>query len=127
MAVECVVVKSAGCVHVLNLSEVDWLGAAGNYVELHVGSRSYLLRRTMKNMEGLLDPRRFLRIHRATIVNIGRIKELRVRSRGGFDVVLYDGVRLTSSRAYYRKKLLGLLREDQGARPFATSDNQACP
>ena len=126
MAVERVVVKSAGCVHVLNLSEVDWLGAAGNYVELHVGSRSHLLRRTMKNIEGLLDPRRFLRIHRATIVNSGRIKELRVRSWGGYDVVLHDGVRLTSSRAYH-KKLLGRLRDDPSFRPLATSDNQACP
>ena len=87
-----------------NVGEIDWFGAAGNYVELHVGSSSYLLRRTMKDMEGFLDPSRFLRIHRATIVNSRRIEGFRVRAWGNYEVVLHDGVRLKETRGIPEKR-----------------------
>ncbi len=101
-------IKSAGCACFLNLKEVDWLGAAGNYVQLHVGPKSYLLRRTMNDVEGRLDPRWFLRIHRSAIVNVERIKELRARAWGDYEVILLGGAQLTLSRSY-RKKLKGFL------------------
>ena len=109
--VEHVLVRSRGCASLLGVNEIDWFGAAGNYVEVHVGSRSYLLRRTMKDVERLLDPSRFHRIHRSTIVNTRRIKELQMRSGGDYDVILHEGVRLTLSRAR-RGKLLGFLGND---------------
>ena len=101
---ERVLVKSAGRAYFLSLNEIDWFGAAGNYVELHAGSRSYLLRRTMNKLESSLDHLRFLRIHRATIVNAQRIKELRARRWGDYDVILQDNARLRLSRSY-RKHL----------------------
>jgi PAS domain S-box-containing protein len=121
---ERVVVKSAGSAYLLNVNEIDWFGAAGNYIELNVGSRTYLLRRTMKDVEGLLDPSQFLRIHRATIVNTERITEFRARAWGDYDVILRDGVRLILSRAY-RKKLQGFLRNDLKLRQLATSSSRA--
>src|SRR5215471_6185252 len=102
--IERLSVNSAGCAHLLNVGEINWFGAAGNYVELHVGSRSYLLRRTMKDMEGFLDPSRFLRIHRATIVNSRRIEGFRVRAWGNYEVVLHDGVRLKETRGIPEKR-----------------------
>ena len=101
---ERVLVKSAGCTYFLSVSEIDWFGAAGNYIEVHVGSRTYLLRRTMNNLQGSLDPSRFFRIHRATIVNAERIRELRARPSLDYDIILRDGVQLPLSRSY-RKKL----------------------
>lgn len=101
---ERVLVKSAGCTYFLNVSEIDWFGAAGNYIEVHIGSRSYLLRRTMNNLQDSLDPSRFIRIHRATIVNAERIRELRARPSRDYDVILRDGAQLTLGRSY-RKKL----------------------
>lgn len=101
-------VKSSGCTLFLDMNQIDWFGAAGNYIELHVGARLYLLRHTMHDLERALDPCRFLRIHRAAIVNVERIKGLRVRSWGNHDVILRDGTQLILSRGY-RRKLRGLL------------------
>lgn len=105
---ERVGVKSSDCTLFLGINQIDWFGAAGNYVELHVGSRSYLLRHTMSDLERRLDPGRFLRIHRAAIVNVERIKGVRGRSWGDYDVILRDDTQLTLSRGY-RKKLRALL------------------
>jgi two-component system LytT family response regulator len=79
---------------------VDWIEAAGNYVEIHVGKESHLLRETMNNLESRLDPNRFLRIHRRIIVNLERIKRLEGISHGEYVVVLKDGTRLSSSRGF---------------------------
>ena len=118
--IEHVLVRSRGCASLLGVNEIDWFGSAGNYVEVHVGSRSYLLRRTMKHFERLLDPSRFHRIHRTTIVNTMRIKELQMRPAGDYDVILHDGVRLTLSRAR-RRRLLGFLGSDMRLWPPAPS------
>ena len=92
------VVKSSGRVYFLKVDEIDWIEAEGNYVRLHVGANSHLLRETMKGMEASLDPERFIRIHRSTIVNTERIRELQPLFHGEYAVILQDGTRLVASR-----------------------------
>ncbi|HEX8651733.1 MAG TPA: LytTR family DNA-binding domain-containing protein [Pyrinomonadaceae bacterium] len=107
-ALERLVIKSAGRVFFLKAEEIDWIEAAGNYVRLHTGSESHLLRETMNALEARLDPHQFLRIHRSTIINIERIKEMHPLFRGEHVVILRDGTRLTLGRGY-RDKLQELL------------------
>ena len=95
---ERLVLKTSGRVTFLKIDEIDWVEAEGNYVRLHVGPASHLLRETMKGIEGKLDPDRFIRIHRSTIVNTDRIKELQPLFHGEYAVILRDGTRLTASR-----------------------------
>jgi two-component system LytT family response regulator len=102
------VVRSGGRILILRVDDVDWIEAAANYVKLHVGNRVYLLRETMSRLEEKLDPARFLRIHRSTIVRVDRIRELEPLFQGDYLVILQDGARLTSSRSY-RDKLQELL------------------
>jgi two-component system LytT family response regulator len=94
------VVKSAGRVFFLRAEEIDWIEAAGNYLRLHVGKDTHLLRDTMSSLETRLDPRRFLRIHRSTMVNIERIQELQPLFHGDYVVILHDGTQLNLSRGY---------------------------
>jgi two-component system LytT family response regulator len=107
-ALERLVVKAAGRVFFLKCEEIDWIEAAGNYVRLHAGRDSHLLRETMNALEARLDPDKFLRIHRSTIINIERIKELHPLFRGEHVVILRDGTRLTLGRGY-RDRLQQLL------------------
>lgn len=92
------VVKASGRVYFLKVDEIDWIEAEGNYVRLHVAANSHLLRETMKGMEAALDPDRFIRIHRSTIVNTERIRELQPLFHGEYAVILQDGTRLVASR-----------------------------
>ncbi|MGE3842515.1 MAG: LytR/AlgR family response regulator transcription factor [Vicinamibacterales bacterium] len=92
------VLKTAGRVSFVRVEEIDWIEAEGNYVRLHIGSASHLLRETMKGIEGKLDPDKFVRIHRSTIVSTDRIKELQPLFHGEYAVILRDGTRLTASR-----------------------------
>ena len=80
--------------------EVDWIGAAGDYAELHVRGRSHLLRETMGSLEQQLDPARFLRIHRSRIVRKACIVELRGIENREYAVKLSDGSEHRSSRTY---------------------------
>jgi two-component system LytT family response regulator len=104
---ERLMVKTSGRVFFLKTDDVDWIEAAGNYVKLHAGRERHLLRETMSHLEGRLDPNRFLRIHRSTLVNIDRIKELHPLFSGDYTVLLRTGAELTLSRNY-RDKLLEL-------------------
>ena len=97
---ERLVVKSAGRLFFLRTEEIDWIESAGNYVCLHVGAETHLLRETMSGLESRLDPARFVRIHRTAIVNIDEIKELQPLFHGEYQVVLRDGTQLTLSRSY---------------------------
>ncbi len=97
-APERLVLKSSGRVSFLKVDEIDWIEAEGNYVRLHTGNSSHLLRETMKGIEAKLDPKRYIRIHRSTIVNTDRIKELQPLFHGEYAVILRDGTRLTASR-----------------------------
>lgn len=87
----------------LRLDEIDWIEAADNYVRLHCGPGTHMLRETMSEAEARLDPARFIRIHRSTIVNMDRIAELRPWFRGDYQVVLRDGTKLTLTRTRREK------------------------
>jgi two-component system LytT family response regulator len=87
-------------------ADVDWIGAAGNYVELHLGDTTHLVRATMAELEAGLDPARFARIQRGTVVRLDRVREVVPATHGDSDVVLHDGTVLKMSRRY-RGRLLG--------------------
>jgi two-component system LytT family response regulator len=80
--------------------EIDWIEASGNYVQLHVGDRSYSIRATMNSMESELDPAQFARIHRQTIVNVDRIAEVSAGFGGDYFVLLRSGGKLDMQRSY---------------------------
>jgi two-component system, LytTR family, response regulator len=84
----------------IRTEEIDWIEAERNYIRLHVGGRAYLLRENMSRIESALDPAKFCRIHRSTIVNIDRIQAVESLFRGEYLVVLHDGTKLTSGRSY---------------------------
>src|SRR5689334_24028948 len=95
-----VAVKSKGRVRLVPVERIDWFESAGNYVRIHVGSERFLLRQTMNGLEEKLDPTQFVRIHRATIVNLLRISDTRSASHGDHVVLLRDGTQLQLSRLY---------------------------
>jgi two-component system LytT family response regulator len=82
------------------VSDVDWIEAEGDYVCVHIGPARHLMRDTMQHLAASLDPARFARIHRSTIVNLDRVRELRALSKGEFAVVLHDDTELKLSRSY---------------------------
>jgi two-component system LytT family response regulator len=100
---ERIAIKSGGSVYFLRTEEIDWIEAAGNYTRLHVGKKAHLLRETMSALEGKLHPKRFVRIHRSTIVNLERVRELQPYFHGDYVVLLHDGTQLTLSRNYRPK------------------------
>jgi two-component system LytT family response regulator len=104
---ERLVVKSVGRVFFLKINEIDWIEAAGNYLKLHAGRESHLIRETMNGIEAKLNPDKFLRIHRSTVVNIDSIKELHPMFSGDYSVILRNGTELTLSRNY-RERFLEL-------------------
>lgn len=93
-------VKSAGRICFLKAEEIDWIEAERDYVRLHNGQRKHLLRGTISGMERQLQGERFIRIHRSTIVNVDRIREMQPLSYGEYAVILQDGTRLTMSRSF---------------------------
>jgi len=97
-----IAVKSDGRVIFIKTADIDWVEAADNYVSLHVGKESHMLRETMTSLEGRL-PKQFMRISRSTIVNTERIKELQPLFHGEYAVMLRDGTRLTLSRSHRDK------------------------
>jgi two-component system LytT family response regulator len=102
-------IKSAGRVIFLDIDEIDWVEAAANYVKLNVGTRWYLLRETISRVSERLDPHRFVRIHRSTLVNVQKIKELQPCNSGEYMVILRNGKELACSRTYKTgiRKLIG--------------------
>ena len=94
------VIKSSGRIYFIRTRDVDWCEAAGNYVRLHVGPQTHLVRGTMAHIEAQLDHAQFVRIHRSTIVNVDRIQELHSSFGGEYVVLLHDKTRLTLSRGY---------------------------
>jgi two-component system LytT family response regulator len=93
-------VKSHGRVIIVNVAEIDWVEADGDYVSVHVGGKSWLLRETIAAAEARLALSGFVRIHRSTLVNIYRVRELLPLSKGEFTVVLLDNTELKLSRNY---------------------------
>ncbi|HEY6516753.1 MAG TPA: LytTR family DNA-binding domain-containing protein [Steroidobacteraceae bacterium] len=85
---------------IVRVADIDWIEAADNYVSIHVGKKSWLLRETISALEQRLTPKGFARIHRSTIVNAQRVTELRSLPNGEFAVVLADGTTLRMSKTY---------------------------
>ena len=101
---ERVVIKSPGAVSFVKVSEIDWIEAADYYACLHVGANSYLVRRSMADLEEDLDPKLFCRVHRSSIVNLERIRGLKLGEDGEYEVLLDNGLGVRLSRRY-RKQL----------------------
>jgi len=98
--VERIPIKSNGRIILLKTDDIDWIEAEHNYVRLHTRGVTHLIRETMSALEAKLNSRRFRRIHRSTIVNIDRIKEIQPWFRGDAIVVLDNGQKLTASRNF---------------------------
>jgi two-component system LytT family response regulator len=94
------VVKSGGSTRFVRVIDIDWIEAAGVYVNLHVAGKELLYRTALNDLADRLDPRRFVRVHRSAIVNIESILQLEPISHGEFDVVLKNGSRARVSRTY---------------------------
>jgi DNA-binding LytR/AlgR family response regulator len=90
------------------LDEIEWFGAADNYVVVHWAGREGLLRATLQSLEGWLDPRVFARCHRSTLVNLARVRETQPLSDGSWRLTLDSGAEVVTSRTY-RDDLLARL------------------
>lgn len=97
---ERLVIKSAGRVFFLEAEDIDWIEAEGNYVSVHSGMKSHLLRETISSLESQLDPKKFRRIHRSSLVQLNKIKELQPWFHGEYRIILHCGAELMLSRNY---------------------------
>ncbi len=104
-------IKSNGRILLIRPGDIDWVGAADNYVEIHIGTEIHLIRETISAWERRLNAGQFLRISRSAIVNLDRVKELQPLFHGEYAVILFNGVRLTLARSQRDKvqQLLGRL------------------
>ena len=93
-------IRSGDRILIVKVEDIDWIEGAGVYARLHVGTKTHLLRETLTNLASQLDPDRFVRIHRSTIVNRERVRELRSYFHGEYIVLLDDGTQLKLSRTY---------------------------
>ena len=100
--------SSTTVVRLLPVAEIDWIESYGNYLKVHAGRESHLIRGTMQSLEVKLDPETFVRVHRSAIVNIEKIKEIYPRSNGDQDLVLQNGQQLMLSRKYRDRFLAAL-------------------
>lgn len=98
-----ILVKASGRLTFVNVREIDWIKAEGNYLELHYGKNSCLLRGALHQMESQLDPDMFLRTHRSVMVRIDAIREIQSAFGGSFVLIMKDGSRLPMSRRHRRK------------------------
>ena len=93
-------IKALGRSSYLELATVDWIETQGNYLALHAGPQQHLVRDTLLNLETRLDPRRFVRIHRRTLVALDRIRQIETAANGDAIVHLAPGAELRVSRSY---------------------------
>lgn len=96
----------------VNVATIDWIDAAGDYMCVHAGGHTYVLRETMKSLEAILDPQVFQRVHRSTIVNVKRVRRLRPHMNGEYFLTLQDGQEIKLSRTY-RDRVDQLLQRRQ--------------
>jgi len=101
--VDRLAIKSVGQVAFVKVSEIDWIEAADYYACLHVGAKSHLLRRSLAELEQDLDPASFCRIHRSSMVNLERVRGLKLNPDGEYEVLLEDGSRHRLSRRYKKE------------------------
>jgi two-component system, LytTR family, response regulator len=97
-------VKGDGQMYFVAVNDIDWVEAYGNYVRLHVGKGVHLIRETLGNIERKLDPTRFARVHRSSIVNLDRVARMDLWGAGDYMVLLKDGTKLKLSR-WYRSRI----------------------
>ena len=102
-----ITVRAKGRIHFVRVADVDWIGSAGNYVELHVGTAVHTVRESLTGLAARLDPERFVRIHRTTVVNVDRIREIQPWFSGDYVVLMHSGAKLTMSRNYRHLVLRG--------------------
>jgi two-component system LytT family response regulator len=103
-------VRIDGSLRIIRTADVDWFETEGNYIRLHVGRASHLIRATASELELQLDPRQFVRIHRRYLVNLERVVEVQPWFAGDAIVVLRDGTKLRLSRTHrerFQARLLG--------------------
>jgi two-component system, LytTR family, response regulator len=103
-----IVLKSNGRITFLETASIDWIEAADYVVRLHAGGATHVLREPISDLERRLDPRRFFRIHRSTIVNLSSVREMQPLFHGEYAVIMRDGTRLRLSRSR-RERLQSLL------------------
>jgi len=110
-ALERLVIRNGSRIATLAIDDIDWIEAQDYYAEIHAGANTYLVRQSLQKLAGSLDPARFVRIHRKTIVNVRRVKELEPMFHGEYVVFLHDGTRLKLSRTFksHLGRLLGLV------------------
>ncbi|CUS49030.1 MAG: two component signal transduction system LytT family response regulator [Idiomarinaceae bacterium HL-53] len=97
---EHIAIKDSGEITRVAVNSIAWIDAAGDYMCIHAGSETHILRRTMKELEQELNPKLFQRIHRSAIVNIDQVEKLCSRQNGEYHVVLSNGKELKVSRSY---------------------------
>ncbi len=95
-----VLVKHDGRMFFVKVGDIDWVEADRNYVKLHVGNSAHTIRERISHIEDTLDPRMFARIHRSTIVNLNRVREMQQWFSGDYVVILDNGAKLRLSRHY---------------------------
>jgi len=108
-------VRDGARVHVIPLGKLDYAEAQDDYVALHSGGKSYLKQQTIGGLEALLDPARFVRIHRSAIVNLERVARIEPYAKESRVAILADGTRLPVSRSGYAR-LLEAMGDSQGSR-----------
>ena len=104
------VIKSGSRMLFLHPEKIEWVEAEKDYVRLHVGKETHLVRETMNEIEKKLETERFVRVHRSTIVNLDYVKEMKPLPSGEYDISMRDGTPLRLSRGY-RARLMDLLRD----------------
>jgi len=112
---ERIVVKSAGRVLFVKISEIDWIEAADYYARLHIGARTHMLRRSMAELELEFSASVFCRVHRSAIVNLERVQGLKLGPDGEYEVLLESGAKLPLSRRYRKQLQSRLGVRDSGA------------
>jgi len=100
-----ILVRGARVACFVTVSEIDWIEADRNYLVLHCGARTHLVRSTLEAFALRLDPAEFVRINRSTVVNLDRVRELQPRTHGEFSVLLNEGIELLCSRRYVTSAL----------------------
>jgi two-component system, LytTR family, response regulator len=97
---ERIILRVNGTLKLLETEEIDWVEAAGVYVNLHLGPKVYLHRSSIAYLADHLDPNKFIRVNRSALVNTQRVRELRPRTHGEFTLILKDGTELSLNRSY---------------------------
>ena len=98
--IDRLIIKDKGCLSFIKTDDIEWIQAAGDYVYIYVNNKKFLHRETMSNLEKILNPINFQRIHRSTIININLIKQIISSDHGDYTLIMANGTKLKLSRNY---------------------------